>query len=253
MENIIETVDLNTELEKINKVQSELEARKTEVENQQKYTRVLIKQKQYVESVEGKYNHRNKCMDAAFNILLECGCKNIKLLEEIKTLDTPYEFQNIKEEHKIDIKVDVKSIQTEYGTITTINSDLTCHMPYRIHSQIRNYKIKTIAKKILEEDKAILANKKRQNELEESKQFLIKMFRESSPQETKIFTKTSWERSKYSRNGGYDINLIRLEYPNGSWVEIEYTSKTNWNIRNKFDSKYIKPETREGWLSYLQK
>jgi hypothetical protein len=83
---------------------------------------------------------------------------------------------------------------------------------------------------------------------------LIEDLKISSPTGT-IFTKqTEYVRNQYTIKGsnGYYQNQLKIEYPNKSWVILN-VYQSSWNIKDKFDSKYIKPETKEAWLEYLAK
>lgn len=126
-----------------------------------------------------------------------------------------------------------------------------------ITDSFREYTAKGLAKKILEKIEKDKKKKNDNDKLKDAENSLIKYFTQISPEGTVISSKkeyTSNRNSLYTSrrlsNSYCELNIITLEFPNKSWVEILYHKDESWSIVKKFDSK-VAFNSKEEWINYL--
>jgi hypothetical protein len=54
-------------------------------------------------------------------------------------------------------------------------------------------------------------------------------------------------------SAGYYSQRMEVMFTNGSFVKCVYYSDKSWTIREKYDSKAVKLDSKEAWVEYLSK
>lgn len=237
---------------KIKREKAELEQREKAIEEQLKYDGYLRQQSKYFQDEIQRLTDDSERMRSAYNTLVELGVGDyISIGIREKKIEVSYLKDTLKPEDYIVKNHPYNILSTKWGDIYSIESNMKMQLPSQLSSRYQAYKLETAASKIKDKVAEELRIK---NEIDIKNKYITELidgFKSQFPKGT-TFEKGTTYRRNYNGKGGYNVDTLRIEYPNKSWVLIQYGT-TSWTILEKFDSKYIKPETKEDWLIYLSK
>ena len=249
MDESIKPTEAELEFLRLKREQDELQKQQDALKEQLEKDKEMRRQQERLQDKISENEQSNIRIKAYYQTLCDNGCSNyIKLENEpilIKSSDyveDPLIFGGAR----YVIKIGSNSIYS-----VTSDNKAECSS---VTGSYREYLATGMAKKILGKIAENAQKKAAENKLEQAKRDLTIYFTETSPEGTVITTRQEYEShySGYNRKqGGYYINLIKLEYPNKSWVDVKYWEDGNWNIYKKFDSHVPKFDTKEEWLNYL--
>ena len=163
-----------------------------------------------------------------------------------------YSYSELTKEDEASINVDKFLLNSKWSSGVYIDNEakISCeNITGRWQAYTMNGFIKKLKEKI-EEEKYEQERKIKSNIAKEK---LIKYFQENSPEGTKIIEEEKYIRGLHGRDLGYTKKIIKLEYPNSSWVKLSYYNDGSWSISEKYDHKLPKFDTKEEWLEYLSK
>jgi hypothetical protein len=251
---VVKLTKAEQEMIRLKREEEQIQKEKEALKEQLEYDKLLHEQDKSIKEQIKLQLEQNARTEAAYDILKEFDFDSdvvwlVKGVTKVK-FKSYWNIEKLKVDDRKTEEVEVVSIKTKYGNIHSITPSLTADMPSGIKSQFRSYKMSTIAKKIKDKLQEEKNDKEYELRLEKSKNELIKEFTDNSPKGTTIEYKAETE---WGRNRNYKVNYLNILYPNKSWVKIKFYADKSWSIVSKFDSKYIKPETKEEWLEYLQK
>jgi hypothetical protein len=172
-------------------------------------------------------------------------------LETEKMTKFYYEWnqKELKEEDKQkELEFDKLYIKTKYGNIKEVDGDLKTELPYSLSSRYQKYKPTTIITKIKEKIQSELSESISKNKLEKAKTELMNEFSEKYPL-AKISYDQSWVSSPYVK-GGYYSDILKIEFPNTSWVKIVFHHDKSFHIKEKHDHRVV-GMTKEEIIDYL--
>lgn len=243
------------ELIRIKREQDLLQEQQEALQSQLEYDSNLRKQSEQIETKRKQFERKYEVVSTLYNKLCTLGVKEYITKREYKQ-DIQAESYITRELKEGDITVeDISQISliTKWGNLDDINSSGDCYLPYSLSNRQQYYKPETVARKILE---TVVKENRVKLETEVQEIYfnnLVVELKSSSPVDTEFFKTTEYIRNQYNKHSeGYNQLQLKIEYPNKSWVILN-VYQSSWNIKNKFDSKYIKPETNEEWLKYLAK
>lgn len=246
------------EMIRLKREEEENKAQQDALQNQLEYDKLIKEQIESFELNKKDTINRFNRNEALYEVLCTLGVKDYITKKEY---DCPVQGREfiVRELHEKDVITEVMKqvrIDTKWGMIGQADSNGRAEIPSLLSNRCQSYTPQSIAKKIME---TIQQEKREEIKKETSENYfnnLVKELKLSSPEGTKFFKTNEYiSNSNYGRRGqnpGYYQDYLKIEYPNGSWVKLAvYLS--SWNIKEKFDNKYIKPETNEEWLKYLSK
>lgn len=247
----IQPTEAELEFLRLKREQDELQKQQDALKEQLERDKETREQQICLQKKIESHEQANARMNEYYKTLCANGCSNYcKLEEETITLkSSDYSKYAIAQEAT---RYLIKVGNIHIYTVTKDNKADAMS----ITGSFREYLATGLAKKILEKVAQDKQKKDTENKLEQAKRDLIIYFSETSPEGTKITERKEYVSygNGYNRrsSGGYYINLIKLEYPNGCWVEIKYYETGEWNIYKKFDNHVPKFDTKEEWLEYLK-
>jgi hypothetical protein len=246
-----------TEIEMIRLKRIEDDAKKKQkgLEEKLAYEKLVKDQTIDIEQQKSVLISKNKRIVDYFNTLVELGCGDNVSLEkrEVNVIYNKYNTFDLRPEDKVVEKFEVLQINTTFGNIDNVETNNKAYLPYSISSRYQGYTASGCATKILEVVRRNKALNEEKTKREANKDKLILEFSKKYPKAEFTFSeKYNYNNYKPSKNEGWYTYYITISFPNKSWVKISYDT-TGWTIWEKFDSKYIKPETKEDWLEYLAK
>lgn len=225
----------NMRLEAQKLEQEKLKQEKATLEKLKKRAESIIKYKEFINSNTRKF----------YDILIENGCdKNTFILSETIIKDNVRDYN---QDIKYGFEYKHVEINTPFGSIGNVNSNLKAELPYSITSRYQEYTAKGAVKKILqkiESDKRKINDK---NKLEQVGNDLEKLFQNEYPDAT-ILKLVNYEFKKGFKQR-FTLNEIKISFPNSSWVKIRYYGDGSWNVYSHFDSKF--PNKKEDIIAYL--
>jgi hypothetical protein len=163
-----------------------------------------------------------------------------------------YYLEHIKDEDKIEsIEITRLSIKTKFGTIsaTDINADLDIQPPYSIAKQFRKLKLATVIKKFKEAAAQAVANQTAKSALEQAAAELVAEFQNKYSGST-IKIGQEWKSNIYVRGNGYNIDIIQIDFANGSMVKLRYDANKMYSIIEKRDHRMNNMD-RDEMIDYL--
>lgn len=239
------------ELIRLKRIEDESKEQQKQLEDQLRYDKDLRYQNESLNKTLETLEKNNVCNKAAYDELVSLNCHKFI---ELKSRKQVYEFSSykrdeIKPEDWRKEEVNIYYIDTKWGSLH-FDLSMKSNLPGSLSTRYQSYTIKSIASKMIEKAKQERDELKAKNEKQLYQDSLIERWTDESPKGTKFVKSREWKSALYSKQGGYYIDIITVTYPNGSWVKI-FVYTNDWYIMEKFDSKYIKPETKEEWLTYL--
>jgi len=242
------------ELIRLKRIEDDNKKQQDALKQQLEYDKLLRNQSEYINKEKQRLIKLNETTTQFYNQLVENGVEKYVSLDKNHTTKIEY-YSHAKEilkpEDWVVLEVDLLKINTKYGLLGSIDSSMKAKLPYSLSDRYQSYVAKTVAQKIKNKIANDLELDKEKQKLVEAKEQLIHSFSTEFPT-AKFVCETKDEYSAYSRQS-YKRHYITINFQNGSWVKILYNSNGDWRIDSKFDSKYIKPETKEEWLTYLNK
>ena len=242
------------EIIRLKRIEDDNKKQQDALKQQLEYDKMLRNQSEYVEKEKQRLIKLNETTTQFYNQLVDNGVeKYVSLETSLSPKIEYYSFykDEIKPEDWIVVEFELVKIDTKFGSIGSVDSSMKAQLPYSLSNRYQSYVDKTVAQKIKDKIASDLEDVKEKQLYEENKERLIHSFSTEFPT-AKFICEIKEEYSKYSRQT-YKKHYITINFQNGSWVKILYGSNGNWWIDSKFDSKYIKPESKEEWLTYLNK
>jgi len=151
------------------------------------------------------------------------------------------------------------SIDTKWGSFYSFTSDLKAYLPSGIRtSQYRQYSAKSATTKIKEQIDKETAASKEAIELKKAQEHFTSYFKSLDSNCTVKFTQEYVRNDYYGRrynklSAGYYSQRMEVMFTNGSFVKCVYYSDKSWTIKEKYDSKAIKLDSKEALVEYLSK
>lgn len=163
-----------------------------------------------------------------------------------------YSYSELTKEDEVSINVDKFILNSKWSSGVYIDNEakISCE---NITSRWQAYTMNGFIKKLKEKIENEKYEQERKRKSNITKEKLIKYFQEISPKGTKIVEEEKYIRGHHRGDRGYMKKLLKLEYPNSSWVKISYYNDGSWSINEKYDHKLLKFDTKEEWLEYLSK
>ena len=249
----MELTSTEKEMIRLKRVEDEAKEQQKLLQDQLEYEKLLKEQESSISIKIKSYINGNERMTEYYNKLVELGCgEHIELKTKNRTITyDSYNSSEIKPEDVISKEQEIIFIHTKFGDIDGIDLNNTTRLPYKLSSRYQGYTASGCARKILEVVEQEKIEKQSKQKRESNREALIKQFKEKYPN-TKFELKEEYKHSNHSKGTGWYNYYLTVRFPNGSWAKIRY-NETQWALDEKFDSKYIKPETKEEWLDYLAK
>ena len=228
----IEPTAAELEFLRLKREQEELQKQQDALQEQLRKDKEMSRQQEFLEQEMAKNEQENIRIKAYHQTLCASGCSDyVELVKSQITIKS----SNYSDEPLLQ---DGFKYVIEIGSskIYSVNKDNKAECS-SVTGSWREYLATGMAKKILEKIAENAQKKVAADKLEQAKRDLVIYFTETSPEGTIITTRQDYESyNTYggrSSIGGYYKNLIKLEYPNKSWVDIRYYEDGNWNISNK--------------------
>lgn len=239
------------ELIRLKRIEDESKEQQKQLEDQLRYDKDLRYQNESLNKTLETLEKNNACNKAAYDELVLLNCHKFIELKSRKQVHefSSYKRDEIKPEDWRKEEVDVYYIDTKWGSLH-FDLIMKSNLPGSLSTRYQSYTIKSIASKMIEKAKQERDELKEKNAKQLYQDSLIVKFADESPKGTTFVKSREWKSSSFQKGGGYYIDMLTITYPNTSWVKINVSDR-NWYIMEKFDSKYIKPETKEEWLTYL--
>jgi hypothetical protein len=246
----------------IKREQDALEARKQEIAQQKVYVEKVASAKRNLINNVAQKTSQAKYVKSFYDELVKHGAGQYVLLksETINVTAEDYYTRGLKIEDIPAIEqVIMYSIDTKWGSFYSITSDLKAHLPSGIRtSQYRQYSAKTATTKIKEQIDKETAASKEAIELKKAQEHFTSYFKSLDSNCTVKFTQEYVRNDYYGRrynklSAGYYSQRMEVMFTNGSFVKCVYYSDKSWIIKEKYDSKAIKLDSKEAWVEYLSK
>ncbi len=252
MSTTIQPTEAELEFLRLKREQEEIQKQQEALAEQLKKDKEAREEQFNLQKAVSKNQEDNMRIDSYYQILCVAGCSDyVKLEKENFTIKSSTYSDNPLTEESFRYRIKIGNY-----TIYSVDPSDNKAECYSITGSYRNYTATGMAKKILEKIAEENQKKTTANKLEQTKRDLVIYFTETSPEGTVITTrqdyKSYYDYGRRRNAGGYYVNIIKLEYPNKSWVDINYYEDGKWVISNKFDSHTPKFDTKEEWLEYLK-
>ncbi len=249
----MELTKAEIELIRLKREEDDNKAKQDALKEQLEYDKALHDQAESFNKAKSALIRKYENTNDAYNKLLGLGVREHVSKRDYKQKVTASDYitRKLKPEDITTEEVAQISIITVWGDIG-VEDNGKCSIPSMLSNRYQSYKVETVASKILDQvmkEKMDREQKEKQTNYIDS---LIQKFTEESPTGT-IFTQSKeWVRNPYKNGDGHYQQQLTIQYPNKSWAKINVYIES-WNIVSKFDSKYIRPETNDEWLTYLSK
>jgi hypothetical protein len=251
MESTINLTSAEIELIRLKRIEDESKQQQEALKQQLQYDKDLRYQNESLNKTLETIEKINTCNASAYDELVLLNCHKFIELKSRKRVHefSSYKRDEIKPEDWRKEEVDQYYIDTKWGSLE-FDCSMKSNLPSSLSTRYQSYTIKSIASKMIEKVKQEVDELKDKNNKLLYQESLIEQLTDESPEGTTFVKSIEWKSNTYSKERGHYVDIIIITYPNKSWIKIN-VGIGMWWMMEKFDSKYIKPETREEWLTYL--
>jgi hypothetical protein len=249
------TKDIQAQLEQIEKEKQALLERQAALAEEARYGERVAAMQNLISKIKSGREADNARVTAAFKAL-SADAEVAGMIELVEQTITErigsYYLEHIKPEDQVTaIEVTQLTIKTQFGIIgaTDVDRDGWIQPPYSIAKQSRKLKPETVIRKLKEAATQAVAKQTTKNKLEQAAAELTTEFRTKYPGST-IKVGQEWKSNIYVRGNGYNIDIIQIDFANGSMVKLRYDANKMYSIIEKRDHRMNNMD-RDAMIDYL--
>jgi len=242
--------EITLQLEQLEKQKQELIDAAKKLEAQTRYQDNIRRMREGMDKIIERNLQRNSEVQNLFNVL-NANPKLAPLISleyrEIK-VESSFNYYGVNPEDNIHETVQNAFIKTPWGAIDGECKGRKAYLPYNIAKRYQAYTYAGVEKKLLERIRFDAQKEKTNLEKQTVLEFWMTHFIGLYPDAEMVEGK-KWVDVMGGRNS-VEIDIIKISFPNKSWVEIRPISVSSYRIHSKHDSKFV-AKSDEEIIQYL--
>jgi hypothetical protein len=241
--------EITLQLEQLEKQKQELIDAAKKLEAQARYPDNIRRMREGMDKIIERNLQRNSEVQNLFNVL-NANPKLAPLISlEYKEInvETSFKYYGVNPEDNIHETVQKAFIKTPWGAIDEFK-DGKAQLDYNIAKRYQAYTYAGVEKKLLERIQFDAQKEKTNLDKQTAVEFWMAHFIGLYPDAEMVEGK-KWVDVMGGRNS-FEIDIIKISFPNKSWVEIRPINVLSYSIHSKYDSKFV-AKSDEEIIQYL--